>query len=46
VNVRLFQVEVFWVMTPRSEVVGYQRYRGLWYSTPTLHGITTQNTSS
>jgi len=24
----VFQIEVFWVMTPNSVVVGYQRFRG------------------
>jgi len=53
----MFQVEVFWVVTPCSEVVGYQRFRGpccihlqgevkRWYPTITLHGVTTQKTST
>jgi hypothetical protein len=24
----MFQVEVFWVVKPRNDVVGYQRFRG------------------
>jgi len=47
------QVEVFWVVTLRSFVVGYRRFGGLWrrwqqgppklyYPTATQHGITTQ----
>jgi hypothetical protein len=48
------QVEVFWVVTPWSVVAGYQRFRrwrqrGLpkrWYPTTTLHGITTQTTTT
>jgi hypothetical protein len=53
----IFQVEVFWVVTPCSVVVGYQRFRGSccrhlhgplerWYPTTTLHGFTTQKTST
>jgi hypothetical protein len=26
----MFQVDVFWVVTPYSVVVGYQRFRGPW----------------
>jgi hypothetical protein len=60
-------VEVFWVMTPCSDVVGYKRFGGLcwfqlqgemnwwwkqegppkhWYPTITIHGVTTQKTST
>jgi hypothetical protein len=35
-----FKFEVFWVVTPCSVVVGYQR----WYTTTTLHGVTAQKT--
>jgi hypothetical protein len=49
------QVEFFWVVTPCSVKVGYQRLGGqgrwrlqappkLWYPTTTLHGVTTQKT--
>jgi len=34
-SVVMFQVEVFWVVTPCSVVVGYQRFRG-------PHRVTTQ----
>jgi len=47
------QVEVFWVVTPCSVVVRYQRFRGprcLYLHpegpTTTLHGVTTQKTST
>jgi len=57
-TVRMIQVKVFWVVTPRSVVVGHQsfmrqsspwtwRQQGPpkhWYSTMTLHGVTTQKT--
>jgi len=47
-----FQIYVFWVMTTWSVVVRYQRFGGprclhlqkLWYSSTTLHGVTTQKT--
>jgi len=52
----MFQVQVFWVMTSYSVVVGwYQRFKGpccengplqRWYPTTTLHGVTTQKTST
>jgi len=47
----IFQVEFFWVVTPSSVVVRYQRFRGpfcfygplkRWYPTTTLHGVTIQ----
>jgi hypothetical protein len=55
-----FIVEVFWIVTPCSVVVGYQNFRGQssprrwrqhvppkrWYPTTTLHGVTTQMTST
>jgi hypothetical protein len=46
--VKIFQVEVFWVVTPCIVVVGYHRFRGLKFLYPitTLHGVTTQNTST
>jgi hypothetical protein len=50
-------IEVLWVVTLCSAVVGYQNFGGLchlhlqgpprhWYLTTTLHGNTTQNTSA
>jgi hypothetical protein len=39
-------VEVFWVVTQYSVVVGYQRFRGPWCSTTILQGVTTQKTST
>jgi len=44
------KVNVFWVVTPCSVVVGYRCFRGscchgplkCWYATTTLHGIATQ----
>jgi hypothetical protein len=48
----MIQVEVFWVVIPCSDVVGYQCFREpcflqgplkLWYPT-TAHGVTTQKT--
>jgi len=42
-----FQVEVFWILTPCSVVVKHQLSGNLrWYPTTTLHGVTTQKTSS
>jgi len=50
----IFQVDVFWIVTPCNVVVGYQRFRSLclpnllvwplkcWYPTTTLNGVTTQ----
>jgi len=41
------QVEVLWVVTACSAVVGYQHFRGplkCWYPT-TIHDVTTQKTS-
>jgi len=38
-TVVMFQVKVFWIVTPCSAVVGYQ------HSTFTLHGVTIQTTS-
>jgi hypothetical protein len=38
-------VEVFWVVTPCSVVVRYQRF-GVWYPITTLNGVTTQKTST
>jgi len=50
------KVEVFWLVTPCSVVVGYQRFRGpcclhlhplkRWYPTTTLNGVTNQKTST
>jgi hypothetical protein len=46
---KLFQVDVFWVMTPRSVVVVSSPWRWRqhgppkrWYLTTTLHGVTTE----
>jgi len=51
-NVKI-HVDVFWVMTPCSIMVGYQCWRWRqhgrlqrWYPTTPLHGITTQKTST
>jgi hypothetical protein len=43
---RIYKVEVFWVVTPCSVVLGYQRYRPLFYPFTTLDGVTTQKTST
>jgi hypothetical protein len=45
----MFQVEVFWVVTPCSVVVGYQRFRaedggGMGTSETLVHGFRTQKT--
>jgi len=62
-RILMFQVEVFWVVTPCIVVVGYQSFGGpcclhlqgdgrqhgspkRWRPTTTLHGITTQKTST
>jgi hypothetical protein len=47
----MFQVEVFWVMTPYVVAVergcfGGPSYRVQWYHTATLHSVTTHKTSS
>jgi len=44
----LNHVEVCWIVTPCSVVVGYQRSRGpCWLCVHlTLHGVTTQKTST
>jgi len=43
----IFQVEVFWVVTPCSAVVGYQHGPPKrWYATRKLHGVTAQKTST
>jgi len=50
----VYQVDVFWVVTPCSVMVGYRRFGGLrqygprkrWYPTTTLHGVTTRNTTT
>jgi len=47
----MFQVQVFWIVTPYIVVVGYQRFRGpcclhRWYPTTSLRGFTTLNTWS
>jgi hypothetical protein len=48
-------IDIFWVVTSCSDVIGYQRLRGpwcfhlqgsmdpLWYPTSSLHEVTTQN---
>jgi len=41
VTMAMFQVEVLWVVTPCRVMVGM-----LWYPTTTLHGVTTQKTST
>jgi hypothetical protein len=53
-----YEVEVFWVVTPCNVAVGYKDCRGpwclclqsgplkRWYPTTTLHGVTTQKTST
>jgi len=41
-------VVVFWVVTPYSDMVGYQRFGGCClhlHSTSPWHGVTTQNTT-
>jgi hypothetical protein len=52
----MFQVEIFWVVTPCSVAVGYQRFgdptpsifraKYTSYPTTTLHGVTTRKTST
>jgi len=54
----MFEVEEFWVVTQCSFVVGYQSFRCTcclyfqhgplkrWYPTTTVHGVTTQKTST
>jgi hypothetical protein len=53
----MFQIEVFWPMTPFNVVVGYQHFRGpvkteaartseSWSPTTTPHGVTAQKTST
>jgi hypothetical protein len=57
-NITNVQVEVFWIVTPCTVAVGYQGFGGpywrrkdqgppkRWYLTVTLHGVTTQKTST
>jgi hypothetical protein len=44
----VFEVEVFWIVTPCGVAVGYQRLGPLkrWYPPTTPHGFTTQKTST
>jgi hypothetical protein len=41
----IFPVDVFWIVTPCNVVVGHQLWKR-WYPTATLHGVTTQKTST
>jgi len=40
------QVEVFWIVTPRSMKMEATRSSESWYPTTTLHGVTTQKTTT
>jgi len=40
------QVEVFWIVTPRSVMIRYQRLRGPVFLRLHLEGVTSQKTST